>query len=135
MQFLYEQRIFSVENKALKPRPTANATVTTGLGSIRASSDTFISEGRQMKQCHKNPPPPLKNSPLSMITERILWIFFMHVLYSTRLHLPPLRFHCVGGLWDRTQDSCDFSALAVRRSGHSATSHPQTRLHLNDSVH
>ncbi len=23
-------------------------------------------------------------------------------------HLPPLRFHCVGGCWDRTQDSCDF---------------------------
>jgi hypothetical protein len=25
------------------------------------------------------------------------WIFFMYVLYSTLLHLPPLRFHCVGG--------------------------------------
>jgi hypothetical protein len=24
------------------------------------------------------------------------------------LHLPPLRFHCVGGCWDRTQDCCDF---------------------------
>ncbi len=23
-------------------------------------------------------------------------------------HLPPLRFHCVGGCWDRTQDCCDF---------------------------
>jgi hypothetical protein len=23
-------------------------------------------------------------------------------------HLPPLRFHCVGGCWDRTQDSCDY---------------------------
>jgi hypothetical protein len=30
------------------------------------------------------------------------------VLYSTLLHLPPLRFHCVGGCWDRTQDSCDY---------------------------
>ncbi len=34
--------------------------------------------------------------------------FFMFVLYSTLLRLPPLRFHCVGGCWDRTQDSCDF---------------------------
>jgi hypothetical protein len=33
-------------------------------------------------------------------------IFF--VLYATLFHLPPLRFHCVGGCWDRTQDSCDF---------------------------
>jgi hypothetical protein len=27
---------------------------------------------------------------------------------STLLLLPPLRFHCVGGCWDRTQDSCDY---------------------------
>jgi len=31
-----------------------------------------------------------------------------HVLYSTLLHLPPLRIHCVGGYWDRTQDCCAF---------------------------
>jgi hypothetical protein len=45
--------------------------------------------------------------------------FFYYVLYSTLLYLPPLRFHCVGGWWDRTQDSCDFGfgcqdALATR---------------------
>jgi hypothetical protein len=34
--------------------------------------------------------------------------FFFNVQYSTLLHLPPLRFHCVGGCWDRTQDSCDY---------------------------
>jgi hypothetical protein len=28
--------------------------------------------------------------------------------YSTLLHLAPLRFHCGGGCWDRTQDSSDF---------------------------
>jgi hypothetical protein len=26
--------------------------------------------------------------------------------YSTLGHLPPLRFHCVGGCWDRTQPVC-----------------------------
>jgi hypothetical protein len=31
-------------------------------------------------------------------------IFF--VLYSAPLHLPPLRFHCADGCWDRTQDRC-----------------------------
>ncbi len=31
----------------------------------------------------------------------------VYVLYSTLLHLPPLRFHCVGGCWNRTQDICD----------------------------
>ncbi len=32
--------------------------------------------------------------------------FFFYVLYSTLLHLPPLRFHCVGECSDRTQDCC-----------------------------
>jgi hypothetical protein len=33
---------------------------------------------------------------------------FLYVLYSTLFHLPPLRFHCVGGRWDRTQDNCNY---------------------------
>ncbi len=36
-----------------------------------------------------------------------LWGFFF-VLYSTLLHLPPLKFHCADGCWDRTQDSCNW---------------------------
>jgi hypothetical protein len=32
-------------------------------------------------------------------------LFF--VLYSTLLHLPPLRFHCADRCWDRTQDRCN----------------------------
>jgi hypothetical protein len=28
---------------------------------------------------------------------------FLDVLYSTLLHLPPLRFQYVGGCWDRAQ--------------------------------
>jgi hypothetical protein len=30
--------------------------------------------------------------------------FFFFVLYSALLHLPPLRFHCADGCWDRIQD-------------------------------
>ncbi len=33
---------------------------------------------------------------------------FSYVLHSTLLHLPPLRIHCVGGCWERSQDCCDF---------------------------
>ncbi len=43
----------------------------------------------------------------------------MYVLCSTLLYLPPLRFHCIGGCWDRTQDICDFGIGC-----HSANSHP-----------
>jgi hypothetical protein len=39
---------------------------------------------------------------------------FFYVLYSTLLYLPPLRFHCVGGYWDRTQDCCDFGIVSHR---------------------
>ncbi len=40
----------------------------------------------------------------SMNTDQMInrGIFF-YVLYSTLLHLSPLRFHCVGGCWDRNQ--------------------------------
>jgi hypothetical protein len=31
------------------------------------------------------------------------------VLYSALLHLSPLRIDYVGGFWDQTKDSCDFS--------------------------
>ena len=34
--------------------------------------------------------------------------FSFYVRYSTLLHLPPLRLHCVGGCWDQTQDSCNY---------------------------
>ncbi len=41
--------------------------------------------------------------------------FFLYVLNLTLLHLPTLRFHCVGGCWDRTQDCCEqLDALTTR---------------------
>ncbi len=33
--------------------------------------------------------------------------FFLFIQYSALLHLPPLRFHCADGCWDRTQDRCN----------------------------
>jgi hypothetical protein len=44
------------------------------------------------------------------------------------LHLPPLRFHYVGGCWNRTQDSCEYViGCQMLYSNHSA---PQARLNL-----
>jgi hypothetical protein len=56
--------------------------------------------------------------------------FYMSALHSTLLHLPPLTFHCVGGSWDRTQDSCGLSIGCQTLYSHSATSHP----HINSGV-
>jgi hypothetical protein len=56
--------------------------------------------------------------------------FFFYVRYSRLLHLMPLRFHCVGGCWDPTQASCDYTAWAVRRSNHSAIDLIHNRLDL-----
>jgi hypothetical protein len=36
------------------------------------------------------------------------FLLMFSLLYSTLLHLPPLRIRCVGGRWDRTQDSCGY---------------------------
>ncbi len=38
----------------------------------------------------------------------IFSIFFVLYRYSALLHLPPLRFHCADGCWDRTQDRCNW---------------------------
>jgi hypothetical protein len=43
------------------------------------------------------------------VQRKILFLFLIfYVRYSTLLHLPPLRFQCVGGCWDPTQDCYDF---------------------------
>ncbi len=44
------------------------------------------------------------------------FFFFLFVQYSALLHLPPLRFHCADGCWDRTQDRlhCQSDALTTR---------------------
>jgi hypothetical protein len=47
-------------------------------------------------------------SALQFLKRGFFILFIFYVRYSTLLHLPPLRFHCVGGYWDQTQDSCDY---------------------------
>jgi hypothetical protein len=63
-------------------------------------------------------PPPRTSLEIKLHERYIFFLFFFntggifgfvfYVLYSTLLHLPPLRFSYVGGCWDRTQDSSDF---------------------------
>ncbi len=46
------------------------------------------------------------------------WTFsFMYIRSSTQVHLPPFRFHCFWGCWDRTVATL---ALTTRRSNHSS---------------
>jgi hypothetical protein len=52
---------------------------------------------------------------------------FFYVRYLTQLHLPLVRFHCVGGCWDRTLDYCNFG-IEARRSDHAGRSHSLLRL-------
>jgi hypothetical protein len=59
-------------------------------------------------------------------TEQGNFLKFFMVLYSTLLHLPPLRFQCVGECWDRTQDSCDFGIDCQMLYSHPAKSHPKS---------
>ncbi len=47
---------------------------------------------------------------------------FLKVLYSTLLHLPPLKFHYVGGWYDLTQDCCKV-CIVSQRINHLARSH------------
>jgi hypothetical protein len=53
-------------------------------------------------------------------------LYFYSVLYSTLLHLSPLRYRSVWGCWDGTQDCCDFGiGRQTLRCNHSSISHPR----------
>jgi hypothetical protein len=41
-------------------------------------------------------------------TNTLMFFFFRTTVYSALFHLPPLRFHCADGCWDRTQDRCNW---------------------------
>jgi hypothetical protein len=62
-----------------------------------------------IKKCHRLPGEGKAWGYLTYFVNLTYTVFFFfYVLYSTLLHLPPLRFHSVEGCWDRTQDCCDF---------------------------
>jgi hypothetical protein len=67
---------------------------------------TYASTLSELKGCSHN------------VTQNFLkWDFIIFaILYSTLLHLPPLRFHCVGG---SNPGKVVTSALSVRRPNHS----------------
>jgi len=71
--------------------------------------DFYLKEARQI-QCRFVKGQVVRNRRYRAMQDMIRWadvsnyIFF----FSTLFHLPPFRFHCVGGCWDRTQDCCDF---------------------------
>jgi hypothetical protein len=44
------------------------------------------------------------------------FFYLRYVLYSTLLHLPPLRFQCVGGCWNQNQDCSDFGISSLTLS-------------------
>jgi hypothetical protein len=54
-----------------------------------------------------------KISSTKVFLEREFFWFFKNLLYSTKL---PLRFHCVGGYWDRTQkiQSCHLVYFQIK---------------------
>ncbi len=43
---------------------------------------------------------------------KVFIIIFLCTVFSTVLHLPPLRFHCVGGCWELTRT---FATSALRQ--------------------
>jgi hypothetical protein len=102
------------------------------VGSImnsRRSSGCFEATAANKENQCPLPPPDLSEETLlapehnevlgklrfiSMLVDTIIGrgtletFFLSFVLYSTLLHLAPLRFHCADGCWDRTQDRCNW---------------------------
>ncbi len=81
---------------------------------------------------------PLLGHPQQMTLEKVCakanrgFIFYFYVLFSTMHHLPPIRFHCFGGCWDRNPGllrlwycySQTLWPLGIDHIHNSARSHP-----------
>jgi hypothetical protein len=80
---------------------------------IRKNAGSGPVSGSALNQCGS---ATLPQAISKFYKRRIFWNKSFPVHYST---LPPCRFHCVGGRWDRTQNRCDYG-LTARRSIHSA---------------
>jgi hypothetical protein len=77
--------------------------VSTAAGAaVRATSHAPVSYSSGAANSHQDfRPVPPENT---VQRGDFLDFLFMYVLYSTLLHMPPLRLHCVRGCWDRTQE-------------------------------
>jgi hypothetical protein len=84
---------------------------------------------------HKRMPSPPTHKSENNLNRGIFLKYFLNVYFNhaAPLHLSPLRFLCVGGCLDRTQDSCGLS-MAVRRSIHSTRSHPSSNSLLGSPI-
>ncbi len=64
------------------------------------------------KLSRKPPPDAVKHYIWMRHSSNKVWgefyLFFLTTVYSTLLHLPPLRLHCADGCCDRTQDRCNW---------------------------
>jgi hypothetical protein len=90
---------------------------------ICRSSDSTVSEDAEIAPRTVATIQHWLSDALTARLDLIHIFFFFSLLYSTLFHLSPLRFHCVGGCWHRTQNSYDYTALTVRCFNHSARSH------------
>jgi hypothetical protein len=94
------------------PRSRTNPSAFRGWASHRGAGETCSKE-RWKKQANIKKGKDilwLKQNQNIFFSSYFLGGFFsfFFVLYSTLLHLPPLRFHCADGCWDRTQDRCNW---------------------------
>jgi hypothetical protein len=67
---------------------------------------THMGEGAVQPQHGQQQPGHLRQAITYCLHCAIDLAIIFYVLYLTLFHLPPIRFHCVGGFWDRTQDCC-----------------------------
>ncbi len=75
------------------------------LTAVRQSGEAFS----ELEESTPTFPPTFKVDSFFLIFFKGNFLgFSFYVRYSALLHLPPLRFLCVGRCWDRTQDSCDY---------------------------
>ncbi len=90
------------DNDLTRPSDWRPSSTTSGMLDIILI--TYLIRGNYSFLVFANPPPT--NMSFITLTGR-----FLYVLSSKPHNLPPLRFHCVVGGWDRTQDCCELAIV------------------------
>jgi hypothetical protein len=95
-------------SKQIEPPAACNMNIqystVCGKGNMMACMASFGMYKRIKESLSKVETCVLLYSVEGRVKGEFFWIFiFLCIRYSTLLHLPPFRFYCVGGCWDRTQ--------------------------------
>ncbi len=100
-QIIFAMKIVPEQLKAILLSLTPQATHSIGTGHCNEINST-----RKFPYFFENICEKLLQKEYAFLGGGGGFVLILFLKHSALLHLPPLRFHCADGCWDRTQDRC-----------------------------